>query len=140
MFRVFFFVLFFPPTVMILLLVQTAPTDLTRYFLAGYLIATVPAALLALTDQIMERASGVARATGCGLVGLALSPIAMWFLSAGDIKLTAQAACCGGIVAFLCAVAFAQLDCAPAPRREDDGSTVNTAASTPPDPSPQPAT
>jgi hypothetical protein len=113
MFRVFFFILFFPPAFMILLLVQTAPTDLTRYFLAGYLIATAPAALVALTDVIVERVSVATRATWCGAVGLGISPIAMWFLSAGDVRLTAQAACCGGIVAFLCAVAFARLDCAP---------------------------
>jgi hypothetical protein len=115
--RLFFFTLLFPPALMNLLLVAMQPSDLTRYFLAGYLIAAFPAAAIALVDEMMERATVPARATWCGLAGFVLSPIAMGLFGSAGVWQSAQVACCGGVVAFLCAVAFAKLNqtASPAP-------------------------
>ena len=108
--RYFFFVLFFPAAFMNLLLIQTQPADLTQYLLAGYIVAAFPAAAIALADELFARASDAARAVRCGLIGLILSPLAMALFEGVDPWRMALTACCGGLAAFLCTVAFIQLD------------------------------
>lgn len=108
--RYFFYVLLFPPALMNLLLVQMQPSDLLRYAFAGYVIAALPAVVIALADEMLARASVAKRALWCGLVGLVLSPIALWMFGSAGIWASARAACCGGVAAFLCVVVFARID------------------------------
>jgi Na+-driven multidrug efflux pump len=131
--RILFFILFFPPALMNLMLVQVQPPDLVQYLLAAYVIGAFPAAALAFTDDVLERASDFTRATWCGVVGLVLSPLAMGFLTGTDVPRLALTAASGAIAAFLCSVALARLD---RPQRK---VTPYSGASTPPDLSPQPA-
>jgi Na+-driven multidrug efflux pump len=141
--RSFFFILFFPPALMNLLLVQSKPADLTHYLLAGYVIAAFPAAVLALTDEVLEGMRDVVRATWCSVIGMVLSPAAMAVFFGADVQRLALAAASGAIAAFLCSVGFARLDC---PKRNTSSATEvanltsDAAASTPRDLSPQPAT
>jgi hypothetical protein len=107
--RVLFYVLAFPPAFMNLMLVQAAPSNLLRYFLAGYLIAAVPAAVIALTDEMLTRASAAQRAGWCGLVGLLSAPVAMGRFVDLSLLGKAQAALSGGLAAFLCALTYARL-------------------------------
>jgi hypothetical protein len=134
--RIFFFILFFPPALMNLMLVQVQPPDLVQYLLAAYVIGAVPAAALALVDEVLHRASDFTRATRCGLVGLVMSPLTMWSLTGADLPRLALTAASGAIAAFLCSVALARLD---RPQRKPAAVRPYTAASTPLDPSPQPA-
>jgi len=111
--RIFFYVLVFPPAFMNLMLVHAAPDNLLRYFLAGYLVAAVPGAAVALTDEMLARASVPKRAGWCGLVGLLSAPVAMGLLADLSLLVQLQASLSGGLAAFLCALAFASL----APRK-----------------------
>jgi peptidoglycan/LPS O-acetylase OafA/YrhL len=108
--RTFFYVLVFPPAFMNLMLVHAAPDNLLRYFLAGYLVAAVPGAAIALTDEMLARATVPKRANWCGLVGLLSAPMAMGLLADlgpfGDL-LTSL---CGGLAAFLCTLAYAKVE------------------------------
>jgi hypothetical protein len=121
--RYFFYVLLFPPALMNLLLVQMQPSDLLRYALAGYVVAAFPAIGIALTDEMLARASVAKRAAWCGLVGFALSPVALWVFGSSGIWTSVQAACCGGVAAFLCATVFARLNRKPAPRHQVSTAT-----------------
>jgi hypothetical protein len=141
--RSFFFILFFPPALMILMLVQMQPAELVKYLLAAYLIAAFPAAVLAFVDEIFAAANDATRATWCGLLGLLLSPLAMAVFVDMDARRGAMAAACGAIAAFLCSVAFARLD---GPKRApvsgvagSGGVKPDASSSTPPDLAPQPA-
>jgi len=134
--RIFFFILFFPPALMNLMLVQVQPSDLVQYLFAAYVIGAFPAALLAFVDEVLHRASDFTRATWCGLFGLVLSPLAMWYLTGTDLPRLALTAASGAIAAFLCSVALARLD---RPHRKPAVVKPYTVASTPLDPSPQPA-
>ncbi|MCX7314094.1 MAG: hypothetical protein NTV56_20875 [Alphaproteobacteria bacterium] len=51
--RFFFFALLFPPALMDLMLVLAHPVSLPRYFLSGYVVAAVPALLVALVDEVL---------------------------------------------------------------------------------------
>src|SRR4051812_11355632 len=73
--RYFFYILLFPPALMNLLLVQTHPSNLARYMIAGYVLAALPAMAVALTDELCARASNAVRAAWCGLTGLLVSPM-----------------------------------------------------------------
>ena len=110
------------------------------YLLAAYVVAGFPAALLAFTDEVLDSASDFTRATWCGVVGLVLSPLAMGFFGGADLPERAPrlalAAASGAIAAFLCSVALSRLD---RPQRKSVAVSPNIAATTPPDPSPQPA-
>src|SRR5262249_50907661 len=103
------YVLVFPPVFMNLLLVQAAPSDLLRYFLAGYLVAAAPAAAIALTDEMLARTSAASRAGWCGMVGLLAAPGTMGLLADFGMIGYVQAALSGGVAAFLCALACAKL-------------------------------
>jgi hypothetical protein len=138
--RILFFMLFFPPALMNLMLVQVQPSDLVQYLLAAYVVAGFPAAVLAFTDEVLDRASDVIRATWCGVVGLVLSPLAMGFFGGAGLPERAPrlalAAASGAIAAFLCSVALSRLD---RPQRKSVAVSLDVAASTPPNPSPRPA-
>jgi hypothetical protein len=108
--RYFFFVLFFPAAFMNLLLIEAQPEDLTHYLLAGYVIVAFPAAAIALIDEFFSGATDAARTVRCGLAGLILSPLAMSLFFGTEPWRMALTAACGGLAAFLCAVAFVQLD------------------------------
>ena len=112
--QLIFFALVFPPGVMDLLLIQMRPTRVAFYFIAGYVIEIIPALLIALTDEIAERKSPLARAGWCALPGFILTPIPLWRLDAtkGAAPTLWQGVvigCAGALVAFLCAIAFYQL-------------------------------
>lgn len=107
--RILFYVLAFPPAFMNLMLVQAAPGNLLRYFLAGYLVAALPAAAIALTDEMLTRASAASRAGWCGLVGLLSAPVAMGLFADLSLFGKAQAALSGGLAAFLCALTYVKL-------------------------------
>jgi hypothetical protein len=109
MIRYFFFVLFFPPAFVILLLVQAHPDDLARYLLAGYVTAALPAAVIAVTDEMLADARDVVRTLCGGLAGLLLTPLAIAAVSGLDVWKAALMAVCGGIAAYLCSVAFVRL-------------------------------
>lgn len=108
--RYFFYVLVFPPAFMNLMLVQAAPGNLVRYFLAGYLVAAMPAAAIALTDEMLTWASATQRAGWCGLVGLLAAPVAMELFADLSLLGKLQASLSGGLAAFLCALTYAKLD------------------------------
>ena len=57
--RFFFFALLFPPALMDLMLVLAHPVSLPRYFLSGYVVAAVPALLVALVDEVLASGGGV---------------------------------------------------------------------------------
>jgi hypothetical protein len=107
--RYFFYVLVFPPAFMNLMLVQAAPGNLARYFLAGYLVAAAPAVTIALTDEMLSRASAAQRAGWCGLVGLLGAPVAMGLFADLSLLGKVQASLCGGLAAFLCALTCTRL-------------------------------
>lgn len=107
--RYFFYVLVFPPAFMNLMLVQAAPANLVRYFLAGYLVAAVPAVAIALTDEMLARMSVARRAGWCALVGLLAAPVAMGLFADLSLLGKVQASLSGGLAAFLCALTFAKL-------------------------------
>ena len=112
--RLIFFALVFPPGVMDLLLIQARPTRVAFYFIAGYVIEIVPALLIALTDEIAERESPLLRAGWCALAGFVLTPIPLWLLdaykgAAPNLWQCFEIGCAGALVAFLCAIAFYQL-------------------------------
>jgi hypothetical protein len=116
--RLIFFALAFPPGVMYLLLIQTRPTRVAFYFIAGYIIEIVPALLIALTDEVAERKSPLVRAGWCALAGFVLTPIPVWLLdayrgAAPSLRQCLEIGCAGALVAFLCAIAIYQLQ----PRR-----------------------
>jgi hypothetical protein len=105
-----FFVLFFPPALMTLLLVQTQPSDLVQYFLAGYMMAAFPAVVVAVIDEVLERTRLATRTTWCALAGFVLAPAAMWFFGGDTVWQMVRAAACGGLAAFLTTAVFAKLD------------------------------
>jgi hypothetical protein len=107
--RIFFFILAFPPALMNLMLVQAHPVSLARYFLASYAVAVIPAVAVALTDELLKRTALPVRAVWCGIVGAAFSPFAVLLAHAASVPNLMQAAACGAITAFLCAMAFGQL-------------------------------
>lgn len=100
--RYFFFALLFPPAFMNLLLVQAHPDNLARFLLAGYVVAIVPALLVALTDELLERRSLGIRATGCMLTALISAPL---FLATPSLQ-AAPIGVFAAIVALICFVAF----------------------------------
>jgi hypothetical protein len=106
--RSLFYVLAFPPALMNLLLVQTNPGSLSRYFLAGYLLAALPAVAIAITDEILSRASPVKRASWCGIVGMLAIAAMVGVMTELTIVAKVQAAASGGIAAFLIAAAYAR--------------------------------
>lgn len=131
--RMLFFVLFFPPTLMTLLLVQTQPSDLLRYFLAGYMMASFPAVVIAVTDELLERSRLAVRTTSCALAGCLLAPIALWFFGGDTVWQIVRAAACGGLAAFLTAAVFAKLD---EPAEKTNAATPAVTAVPSPEPVP----
>lgn len=126
--RHFFFALVFPPAFMDLMLVQTRPSNLAAYFVAGFVIATVPALLVALIDEALIRHSLTVRAAWCAVAAFASTPFAFWFFESNAPSLPGylQTGGTGALVAFLCVVAFARITATrkpallmlPAPARE----------------------
>jgi hypothetical protein len=106
MIRYFFFILLFPPAFMNLLLVQAQPDNLVRYMLAGYVAAALPAAAVAVTDEMLAGSRDVVRTLAGGLAGLLLTPLAIAAVSGPSVWKIALTAVCGGTAAFLCSVAF----------------------------------
>ena len=112
--RYFFFALFFPPAFMNLTLVAARPENLALYLVAGYVAATVPAMLIALLDEALERRKPAVRASWCGLAG-GLSTLATFWLpglSTGAVPglwQSLEITVFGGVAAFLCVVAFSKM-------------------------------
>ena len=112
--RYFFFALFFPPAFMNLTLVAARPENLAFYLIAGYVAATVPAMLIALLDEALERRKPADRASWCGLAG-GLSTLATFWLpgfSTGAVPglwQSLEITAFGSIAAFLCVVAFCKM-------------------------------
>ena len=109
MIRYFFFILLFPPAFMNLLLVQAQPGNLARYMLAGYVAAALPAAAIAVTDEMLAGARDVVRTLAGGLTGMLLTPLVIAIVSGLDAWKMALTAACGGVAAYLCSVAFVRL-------------------------------
>jgi hypothetical protein len=107
--RILFFALLFPPAMMNLMLVAFHPTDVPRYFMAGYIIAAFPALVITLLDEALRRQSVLDRASYGACAALLSAPAPLWFIGQGDIWLCAQAGCFAAIAAFLFVVAFATL-------------------------------
>ncbi len=114
--RIFFFALLFPPAMMNLMLVAFHPTDVPRYFIAGYIIAAFPALVITLLDEALQRHSVVDRASYGACAAFLTAPAPLWFLGQGDAWLCAQASGFATIAAFLCIVAFARLNPPKKPR------------------------
>lgn len=108
MIRYFFFILFFPPAFMNLLLVQAHPVSLAQYMLSGYVLASLSAAAIAVTDELLDSSRELVRTLCCGLVGLLSSVLVVSALGSVTMWRCALAACCGGVAAFLCSVAFSR--------------------------------
>ena len=112
--RYFFFALFFPPAFMDLMLVAARPANLMSYFIAGYVVAIVPAVLIAFVDEMFERHSLSVRAASCGLAGGFLS-VALFSLAAianGAIPSVWQALqviACGAVVGAICVLTFCRM-------------------------------
>ena len=105
----FFYVLLFPPGADVFPARRMQPSDLLRYAVAGYVIAAFPAVFVALADEVLERASAAKRVMWCGLTGMSISPIALHLFDSAGVWKTLQAAVCGGLAGFLCAVVFARI-------------------------------
>jgi hypothetical protein len=73
--RYFFFVLFFPAAFMNLMLVQASPSNLLQYFMAGYVIAAVPAMLMALICEAVANRSPAYKAGLCAIAAFIASPL-----------------------------------------------------------------
>jgi hypothetical protein len=106
--RILFFALLFPPAMMNLMLVTFHPTDVPRYFIAGYIIAAFPALVITLLDEALQRRSVTDRAGYGPCAALLSTPVPLWFLGHGNAWLCAQAGGFAAIAAFLCIVAFAR--------------------------------
>jgi hypothetical protein len=113
---IFFFALLFPPAMMNLMLVAFHPTDVPRYFIAGYIIAAFPALVITPLDEALQRHSVVDRASYGACAAFLTAPAPLWFLGQGDAWLCAQASGFATIAAFLCIVAFARLNPPKKPR------------------------
>jgi hypothetical protein len=97
-----------------LLLFQAHPSRLGYYFIAGYVIQIIPALLVGLSDEIVERQNPLTRAGWCALSGFILTPIPVWLLDSykGAPPTPWQCfaiGCAGALTAFLCAIAVHQL-------------------------------
>jgi hypothetical protein len=109
--RYFFFALLFPPAFMNLTLIQAHPASLPYYFIASYVIATIPALLIALTDEALRPRTLSSRAVWCALAGFVATPIPMWFVqSEAGVWPLLQSGCFGALAAFFCTVAFSRFD------------------------------
>jgi hypothetical protein len=73
--RYFFFVLFFPAAFMNLMLVQASPSNLVKYFLAGYVVAVLPAMLMALICEMATNRSPAYKAGWCAIAAFITSPL-----------------------------------------------------------------
>jgi hypothetical protein len=105
--RHLFFILGFPPAFMNLLLIGAHPDNLLHYFLSGYVVAALPALAISLTDELMERGRTPVRALWCGLIGCVFAPVAIGLGGLG-VSGILHTAMCGGLVGFLCAMAYGQ--------------------------------
>ena len=73
--RYFFFVLFFPAAFMNLMLVQASPSSLVKYFLAGYVVAVLPAMLMVLICEMATNRSPTYKAGWCAVAAFITSPL-----------------------------------------------------------------
>jgi|SRR5215213_5885336 hypothetical protein len=112
--RYFFFALFFPPAFMDLMLVAARPANLMSYFVAGYVVAIVPAVLIAFVDEMFERHSLSVRTALCSLAGGFLS-VALFSLAGianggiSSVWLLLQIIACGAVVAAICVLTFCKM-------------------------------
>ena len=127
--RYFFFALFFPPAFMNLTLVAARPDHLAFYLVAGYVAAILPAMLIALLDEALERRKPATRAGWCGLAGGLGSIASFWIpgFSTGAVPglwQSLEISAFGGIAAFLCVVAFCKMSRVrvPAPAQAETAS------------------
>ena len=112
--RYFFFALFFPPAFMDLMLVAARPANLMSYFVAGYVVAIVPAVLIAFVDEMFERHSLSVRTASCSLAGGFLS-VALFSLvgiangAIPSVWQSLQIIACGAVVAAICVLTFCRM-------------------------------
>ena len=112
--RYFFFAFFFLPAFMDLMLVAARPANLMSYFVAGYVVAIVPAVLIAFVDEMFERHSLSVRAASCSLAGgfLAVGLFSLVGISSGAIPSvwqSLQIIDCGAVVAAICVLTFCRM-------------------------------
>jgi hypothetical protein len=112
--RIFFFALLFPPALMDLMLIALRPTSVSRYFIAGYIVAIIPAMVIAVLDEALQGHSAADRAGYGACAAFASAPVPLWFLGQGNAWLCVQAGCFAAVAAFICIIAFAKLS---APKR-----------------------
>ncbi len=107
--RYFFFALFFPPAFMNLMLVQAHPVNVVRYFIAGYVVAVIPALAVALVDEALETRSLNDRGEYGAIAAFVAAPVPIWLMGHGSLWQSVQIGCFAAIVAFLCVMVFGKL-------------------------------
>lgn len=113
--RLFFFALLFPPALMDLMLVLAHPVSLPRYFLSGYVVAAVPALLVALVDEVLAQRSLTDRAGYGAFVAFVSAPVLLRLLEPVGMLRMLQIGSFAAIAAFICVVAFGKFS---QPKRE----------------------
>jgi hypothetical protein len=103
--RYLFFVLFFPAAFMNLMLVQASPTNLVKYFLAGYVVAVLPAMLMALICEVATSRSPAYKAGWCAAVAFITSPLMLAWAGLSPWRCL-QVAAFGAVAGFLSVMIF----------------------------------
>jgi len=104
--RYCFFVLFFPAAFMNLMLVQASPSNLVQYFLAGYVVAAVPATLMALICEAATNRSPASKAGWCAVAGFITSPLMLAWAADLSPWRCLQVATFGAVAGFLSVMIF----------------------------------
>jgi mannitol-specific phosphotransferase system IIBC component len=103
--RYFFFVLFFPAAFMNLMLVQASPTNLVKYFLAGYVVAVLPAMLMALICDAATNRSPAFKAGWCAVAAFITSPLMLAWAGLSPWRCL-QVSAFGAVAGFLSVMIF----------------------------------
>ena len=109
----YFFCLVFPPAFMDLLLVAARPANLMSYFVAGYVVAIVPAVLIAFVDDVRApqpfRQGGIVQPGGWFLAVALFSLVGISERSHSSVWQSLQIIACGAVVAAICVLTFCKI-------------------------------
>jgi hypothetical protein len=103
--RFFVFGLVFPPAFMNLMLVQASPSNVMKYFIAGYVVAALPAMLIALICEAATNRSPAYKAGWCAVAAFVSSPLMLAWAGLSPWRCL-QVGAFGAIAGFICVMMF----------------------------------